>query len=116
MEAHAARDGIDLMLNSAWRSMAQQMREYDLRQAALRAGKKYKLVANPGWSTHQSGCSADLNRAHDDHTNDGVANGDTDRWLQKNAATYGFYNDVRSEPWHWTHLATVKALRKQVGL
>lgn len=114
MENDAAVDGIVLRVNSAFRGAVQQQREWDLRQAALAAGKKYKAVARPGWSTHQSGVSVDLNRAHDDFTNNGIADGATDKWLQANARRYGFVNDVKSEPWHWTHQPALEELLRQV--
>ncbi len=110
MSIAAAKDGIILRVNSAHRTMQAQEREYAARLEHLRRypDKPYKLVARPGWSTHQSGCSVDINRAHDE--------GKTDAWLAANASRFGFYNDVPSEKWHWSHLATIKSLRFQAGL
>lgn len=116
MERAALADGIVLRVNSAFRGEIQQQREWDKRQAALAMGKKYKLVARPGWSTHQAGCSVDLNRAHDDTTDNGIADGATDKWLQANAKRFGFANDVASEPWHWTHAGSVEDLKRQASL
>lgn len=126
MQKHAKADGIDFILNRAWASMLDQQFLYDQYQtdlerhrARVAEGLKSKapsLVAEPGRSTHQAGCSADLNRAHDDHTNDGKANGKTDLWLAGNAKVYGFVNDVRSEPWHWTHAESLAALLRRMGL
>ena len=103
MRAAAEADGLRLRVNSAFRSMQSQRFEWAKRQQALAEGRKYKLVAKPGWSTHQSGVSVDINRAHDDYTDNGIADGTTDEWLQRNAGRFGFTNDVKSEPWHWTY-------------
>jgi len=115
--AEAARsDGVILRVNSAFRSMLEQRREWSLRQTAIAYGRKYKAVALPGRSTHQSGVSVDINRADTDHTNNGIADGTTDRWLQANASTYGWVNDVRSEPWHWTFLEGLILLKIVAGI
>ncbi len=90
MEA-ARRDGVNLQLLSAFRSMEQQQRLYNL----YRAGRGNK-AARPGYSNHQMGLSVDLG-------NTGGYGGRNYRWLQQNAARFGFYNDVRGEPWHWTY-------------
>jgi LAS superfamily LD-carboxypeptidase LdcB len=110
MREAAALAGIIFIVNSAWRSMAHQRRlyvAYRVRLALWRLGKRKgapSVVGRPGWSTHQSGLSIDLNRAHDDTTANGKADGLTDKWLQANAASFGFVNDVTSEAWHWTYL------------
>lgn len=110
MRDAAASDGIMLKVNSSFRTMGEQSRlrvRHDLEMREWMAGKRAKqpaLVARPGYSTHQSGLSVDINRAHDDKTNNGIADGVTDKWLQANAARFGFVNDVRSEPWHYTYL------------
>lgn len=111
MAIEAKKAGIVLVVNSSFRDMAAQKAEWNLRQAALKEGRPYKKVADPGYSTHQSGVSVDINRAHDDFTNNGKADGKTDTWLQVNAPRFGFVNDVKSEPWHWTHMPSLVALR-----
>ncbi|MFT3711820.1 MAG: D-alanyl-D-alanine carboxypeptidase family protein [Archangium sp.] len=89
MKAAARRAGINLSVVSGFRTMAQQRALY----AAYRAGRG-NLAARPGYSNHQGGLSADLNT--------GGYGSRTYRWLAAHARSYGFRNDVRGEPWHWT--------------
>lgn len=109
----AEKDGITLRINTAYRSWKHQRRLYkDFEKKMLewnnggRLGKRPSVVAEPGFSTHQSGRSVDLNRAHDDTNDNGIADGTTDQWLQTNAIRFNFVNDVKSEPWHWTNQAS----------
>jgi hypothetical protein len=90
LQEAARRDGVNLPLLSAFRSMEQQQRLYDL----YRSGRGNK-AARPGYSNHQMGLSVDLG-------NTGGYGGRNYRWLKQNAHRFGFVNDVRGEPWHWT--------------
>lgn len=99
MENDARVDGVTIHVNSAFRSLAAQQREWDMRQAAIDAGKPYKLVARPGYSTHQGGCSVDA---------------DQEPWLKEHAHEYGFVFDVPGEGWHMTHKATLDALLERL--
>ncbi len=90
MKAAARRAGVSLGVVSGFRTMAQQKALY----AAYKAGRG-NLAARPGYSNHQGGLSADLNT--------GGYSSRTYRWLAANARRYGFVNDVRGEPWHWTY-------------
>jgi len=88
MHAAAARAGINLHLNSGFRSMAEQQELY----------RKYlngtgNLAAKPGYSNHQGGIATDINVG-----GTGTA---TYKWLAAHAAEYGFKRTVPSEPWHW---------------
>jgi peptidoglycan hydrolase-like protein with peptidoglycan-binding domain len=89
MKAAARRAGVNLSVVSGFRTMAQQRALY----AAYRAGRG-NLAARPGYSNHQGGLSADLSV--------GGYSSSTYRWLARHARAYGFVNDVRGEPWHWT--------------
>jgi peptidoglycan hydrolase-like protein with peptidoglycan-binding domain len=91
MQEAARRDGVNLPLLSAFRSMEQQQRLYNL----YRSGRGNK-AARPGYSNHQMGLSVDLG-------NTGGYGGRNYRWLKQNAHRFGFVNDVRGEPWHWTY-------------
>lgn len=90
----AKRDGVILSPNSAFRTMEEQTRLYNLYLSG-----KGNLAAKPGYSNHQGGRSLDLN------TGTGVTGylSKVYRWLFSNAADYGFKNDVKGEPWHWTY-------------
>lgn len=88
MRAEAARQGVDLILNSAFRSNVEQDKLY-----ALYKNGKGNLAAPPGYSNHQAGTAVDIE-------SDGGKNA-TFKWLTANAATFGFKRTVASEPWHW---------------
>jgi hypothetical protein len=88
MDAAARAAGLDLHVNSGYRTYAEQASLY--RDYQNGTGN---LAAPPGRSTHGLGLSADIS----------VANPKVLAWLHANAAKYGFVNDVPSEPWHWTY-------------
>ena len=90
MKADAARAGINLSVVSGFRTMAEQQYLYNLYLQG-----RGNLAARPGYSNHQGGTSADLSVP-------GGYGSSTYRWLSANARRYGFVNDVRGEPWHWT--------------
>jgi LAS superfamily LD-carboxypeptidase LdcB len=90
MKAAAARAGINLSVVSGFRTMEQQRYLYNLYLQG-----RGNLAARPGYSNHQGGLSADINMP-------GGYGGATYRWLQAHGGAYGFVNDVRGEPWHWT--------------
>lgn len=112
MVAAARRDGVRLMVVSAYRSWAKQQRNY---QAKLkRSGWGQRTVAKPGHSEHQLGTTVDY------------TDGDLDallkpefgktragRWLREHAWAYGFaqtYTEhnreqtgYEPEPWHYRY-------------
>ena len=87
MDAAATAAGLDLQLNSGYRTYAEQAALY---RAYLNGTGN--LAARPGHSTHGLGLSADIK----------VTDPATLRWLRAHAKTYEFVNDVPSEAWHWT--------------
>lgn len=88
MDAGARAAGLDLRVNSGYRTYAEQARLYD---AYLHGHGN--LAAAPGTSTHGLGLSADID----------VRDPRTLAWLRHHASAYGFVNDVPSESWHWTY-------------
>jgi peptidoglycan hydrolase-like protein with peptidoglycan-binding domain len=91
MQAAARNAGVNLSVNSGFRSHAEQKVLY----------QKYlngtgNLAAKPGYSNHQSGISVDIGGVNGYGTK-------AFKWLQANAGRYGFVNDVRGEFWHWTY-------------
>lgn len=97
MKAHAASQGISLIVEDAFRSMDDQIALYTAYQ-----NKTGNLAAKPGYSNHQSGIAVDIR----------VGNSFTSPvylWLNKNAPTYGWVNKGKSfpqpEPWHWEFIA-----------
>jgi peptidoglycan hydrolase-like protein with peptidoglycan-binding domain len=88
MHAAARAAGINITVNSGFRSMEQQRALY---RAYLNGTGN--LAAKPGFSNHQGGIAVDMNV--------GGTGTSTYRWLAANAKNFGFVRTVPSEPWHW---------------
>ncbi|MEV6280228.1 D-alanyl-D-alanine carboxypeptidase family protein [Nocardia sp. NPDC051832] len=85
----AAADGVELVVNSGWRSAAEQERL--LRAAVSKYGsatEAARWVATPATSAHVSGEAADIGAA-------GAA------WLSEHGARYGLCQIYTNEPWHF---------------
>jgi LAS superfamily LD-carboxypeptidase LdcB len=111
MRDAAARDGIKLIVNTAWRDMAYQTKLWLAYRGAMtnweaggRLGPRPPPVAQPGFSTHQLGLSVDINRALGDDPKTPEADSPIDKWLHANARNFLFVNDVPIESWHWTYV------------
>jgi hypothetical protein len=89
MAQAAAAAGVNIAINSGFRTMAQQ--EYLYGCYINCSCNNCNLAAKPGYSNHQSGHALDLN----------TSSGGVYAWLEANAAAYGFTRTVPSEPWHW---------------
>ena len=87
MKAAAAKDGVNLNINTAYRSYENQVKMANQYGLYSKGGK----AAVPGTSNHGLGKAVDLNVK---------ANPGSFEWLKNNASKYGFYNIPR-EPWHW---------------
>jgi hypothetical protein len=86
----AAHDGVNVFVESGWRSPAYQ--DQLLRQAVSTYGSEAaaaRWVATAETSPHVSGEAVDLGPA------DAVA------WLAKHGADYGLCQIFRNEPWHY---------------
>ncbi|MFZ6177151.1 D-alanyl-D-alanine carboxypeptidase family protein [Nannocystis pusilla] len=89
MREAAAAAGVDMHINSGFRTMEEQ--EY-LYGCYINCNcNSCNLAAKPGYSNHQSGHALDINTA-----TPGVYN-----WLAANGGAYGFTETVPGEPWHW---------------
>jgi D-alanyl-D-alanine carboxypeptidase len=89
MAQAASADGVEIRINSGFRTMASQ--EY-LYACYINCNcNSCSLAAKPGYSNHQSGHALDLNTAAT-----GVL-----AWLNAHGAAYGFKPTVPSEAWHW---------------
>ncbi len=86
MQAAAAKDGIELRIESGFRT-AEAQRDLFL---AWRKGRGNK-AARPGESNHQSGRALDL----------AVQSPGALEWLTTNAPAFRFKRTVKGEPWHW---------------
>lgn len=85
---YALRNGVDLRPTYAFRTDEQQRR---LKRRLPR------LAAKVGWSTHQAGVSLDI-----DAMRRGRKKTSLFWWMVREAPAFGFVNDVRREPWHWS--------------
>ncbi|MBC8073798.1 MAG: D-alanyl-D-alanine carboxypeptidase family protein, partial [Deltaproteobacteria bacterium] len=91
MHEAAAADGVDMHINSGFRTMEQQEYFYMCGPDGCCCCNDCNLAAAPGYSNHQSGHALDINTA-----TPGVYN-----WLVAHGAEYGFSATVPSEDWHW---------------
>lgn len=136
MQAAAARDGVDVRMQSGYRSVSYQKKLYDnktqyyrnkgLSEAAARE-KAAAIVNPPGCSEHNCGLAADLNSPEHTTLDTGFADTAAFRWLCENAEQYGFIlrypkeaesvTGITYEPWHWRYVgAENAALLNQSGL
>lgn len=109
----AKKDGVEWKITDSFRPLKIQCNILDWDHFAS-TGKKRKIktagtpVAFPGNSNHGWGSAVDLGAKYGDkvHT-----------WLTNNAAKFGFSNpfkNPRTEPWHWEHVESAKALKSGV--
>ena len=85
----AGGDGVELVVDSGWRSPAHQARL--LREAIATYGSEAEArrwVATPNTSAHVSGDAVDIGRS-------GAA------WLSAHGAAYGLCRIYANEPWHF---------------
>jgi hypothetical protein len=86
----AAADGVELVVDSGWRSPAYQARLF--REAIAKYGSKQaaaRWVATPKTSAHVSGDAVDIGPS-------GAA-----AWLSAHGAAYGLCQTYDNEPWHY---------------
>lgn len=136
MQAAAAKDGVDVRMQSGYRSVSYQKKLYNnktqyyrdkgLSEAAARE-KAAVIVNPPGCSEHNCGLAADLNSPEHTTLDTGFADTAAFRWLCENAEQYGFIlrypkeaesvTGITYEPWHWRYVgAENAALLNQSGL
>ena len=90
MRAAAGQAGVDLRLESGFRTVEQQQELY----RAFKKGRGNK-AARPGMSNHQSGRALDIAVG---------AEPGAFAWLESNAVLFGFKRTVANEPWHWEYV------------
>lgn len=112
MQAAAARDGIALVLESAFRSVARQT---EILRAKLAAGQTLAqaltLVAPPGYSEHHTGRAVDIGTPGSQALEEDFETTAAFTWLQLHAGGHGFTmsyprgnpQGYAYEPWHWCH-------------
>ena len=119
MQTAAAKDGVRLMLSSAYRSTADQQAIYN---SYLRShGQAYvnNYVALPGTSEHQTGLAIDISsfsRECKAQAAQCSLDFNATAWLRNNAANFGFIQrypagkqsitGVAGEAWHYRYVGT----------
>ncbi len=123
MQAAARADGIDLVVLSAFRSIAtQQHLFFDVKsERNQNARERARVSAPPGYSEHSTGYALDMGDGNAPGTNLSVSFDQTPAfaWLQRHAAHYHFVlsfpqgnaQGVSYEPWHWRFEGSAQALR-----
>ncbi len=115
MQSWAARDGIELQLVSAYRSVDYQA---DIIRRKRSRGQSMdqilRVSAAPGFSEHHTGRAVDLTTPGARALEEEFETTPAYRWLCDNAARYGFRQSfprnnlhrIAYEPWHWYHEGT----------
>lgn len=99
LAAEATAAGHEIHISTAWRSSEHQKKlfaRYVKDVAAWKRGgekgPKPPPVAVPGKSRHEVGLAIDVRVAKYPELL---------KWLRANASRFGFYEAVKTEPWHW---------------
>ena len=113
MSAAAERDGIQLLVVSAFRSFDYQRA---LIQRKLDNGRRIadilKINAAPGYSEHHTGRALDITAPDCAPLEQGFETTRAYAWLSKHAAHHGFRlsyprdnpHGISYEPWHWAYI------------
>lgn len=91
LAAAAASEGVAIEVNYGFRTFGQQAQLYR---------EQPNLTAEPGHSAHQSGRAVDISLKSPGGRKNPRASV-VYKWLRANAKTFGFYEAVAGEPWHW---------------
>lgn len=136
MKKAAEKDGVSIIITSAYRSYFKQQslvnasvdRYIKLGYSKKNALKKtYEYIAKPGTSEHQTGLALDIITKGYYQLDEGYANTRASKWLAKNAYKYGFIlrypkdgkskTGIEFEPWHYRYIGVSKAKEfKKSGL
>ena len=106
----AKLDGLEMVVNSAYRSYNDQVEIAEFYRKWYGDSYVENYVAKPGFSEHQTGLAFDIGS-----TSENVfANSKEYEWMQENAYKYGFImrfykkgetiTGFRSEPWHYRYV------------
>ena len=119
----AKEDDINLILNSGYRSYADQKAVYE--DFDRNYGEEYadNYAARPGYSEHQTGLAYDI--VSPGASGDDFDKTDAFKWLDKNAHKYGFilrypkdkeeYTGFKYESWHYRYVGedTARIVKKE---
>ena len=130
MQAAAAKDGVDVRMQSGYRSVSYQKKLYNNKTQYYRnkglseadAREKAAVIVNPpGCSEHNCGLAADLNSPEHTGLDEGFEKTAAFRWLCEHAGDYGFIlrypkdaedkTEIIYEPWHWRYVGVENAAK-----
>ena len=123
MSSAAAREGVNLVPISGFRSVADQKHLFfDVKaQRGQVTTKRAEVSAPPGYSEHHTGYAVDIGDGKTPATNLSPTFEKTSafKWLEKNAAYYSFElsfpkdnaQGVNYEPWHWRFVGDTDSLK-----
>lgn len=113
MRMTAKKDGVELLVLSAWRSFEEQKWLFQDAEKRHGVGKGLLWVAPPGYSEHHTGYVLDIADGSRPETDDEPLFETTYAfaWLFRNAGRFGFklsfpknnWQNVSYEPWHWRY-------------
>lgn len=113
----AKKDGIDLLVGSAYRSFETQAQLKSSYSMSYGSGAN-KFSADQGYSEHQLGTTVDFTTLKTKGRLSSFKNTDAYEWLNQNAYKYGFtlsYPEKNGyyifEPWHWRFVGISLAKR-----
>jgi D-alanyl-D-alanine carboxypeptidase len=115
--AFRAQTGLQMQSNSAYRSYAAQVREFDAFSSELGTSAALESAARPGYSEHQTGLAIDIGAYHSSCTARACfAATPQSQWLASNAWRFGFIiryprgeqslTGFDYEPWHIRYVGT----------
>jgi LAS superfamily LD-carboxypeptidase LdcB len=97
MRAEALKAGFDLKVTSAYRSDATQVQLWNANPNPSVVGKPCSLGGTG--SNHNSGQALDLT---DGCSPGSTCNSAAYQWLKANGGKWGFYNNLPTDPVHWS--------------
>ena len=110
MAQDASRNGLSLVINSAYRSYSEQERIVDTYKNLYGDDYVNKYVARPGYSEHQTGLSFDIGSKNSNI----FSNSKEYQWILNNSYKYGFIHrfpknaeditGISNEPWHFRYV------------
>jgi D-alanyl-D-alanine carboxypeptidase len=117
----AQKDGIDLVVQSGYRSYSAQVAVYDGWVASLGRAAADRQSARPGYSEHQIALSVDIAAANRACTIQACFGKTPEgKWLMRNAPRFGWHlrypkgktsiTGYIYEPWHWRYVGVELAM------
>ena len=118
--AAAAKDGIHLVAVSGFRSYERQEAIFQRNASQMGEAEANRVSARPGESEHQTGLAMDVSAASVDYRlTEEFGSTEEGRWLQNNAARFGFIirypkekehvTGYQYEPWHLRYVGSSAA-------